>query len=124
MTPKNVYSTDELPLLTEVVDQQDFDDLPILTEIVAEETQAGESHPITDQQTASTPVLPRSLSTEEMQRLLQQLEIHLETVFTGKLNQQIEQLQKLAVDLAISELKAELPKLLRDALTSTDESSK
>ncbi|MDO8349576.1 MAG: hypothetical protein Q7S94_00295 [Gallionella sp.] len=116
MTPQNIYSTDELPLLTEVVDQQDFNDLPILTEVAAEETQAGESHPIADQQTASAPVLPRSLSTEEMQRLLQQLEIHLETVFTGKLNQQIEQLQKLAVDLAISELKAELPQLLRNAL--------
>lgn len=120
MTPQNFYSTDELPLLTEVVDQQDFDDLPILTEIVAEETQSGDSHPIADQQTANAPVLPRSLNTEEMQRLLQQLEIHLDTVFTDKLNRQIEQLQKLAVDLAISELKAELPRLLRDALTSTD----
>jgi len=120
MTPQNIYSTDELPLLTEVVDHPDFDDLPILTEVIAEKTPAGDSHPVAEQQTASAAVLPRTLSTEEMQRLLQQLEIHLETVFTGKLNQQIEQLQKLAVDLAISELKAELPQLLRDALSNTD----
>ncbi|MDO9010875.1 MAG: hypothetical protein Q7U78_03565 [Gallionella sp.] len=116
MTPQNIYSTDELPLLTEVVEHPDFDDLPILTEVVAEEIPVGDSHLIAEQQTASAAVLPHALTTEEMQRLLQQLEIHLETVFTGKLNRHIEQLQKLAVDLAISELKAELPKLLRDAL--------
>jgi len=110
MTPQNIYSSDDLPLLTEVVNHPDFNDLPILTEVVAEETQTGEPHP----PTASAP--PRTLSAEEMQCLLQQLETHLETVFTGKLNRHIEQLQKLAVDLAISELKAELPQLLRDAL--------
>lgn len=114
MTPQNIYSSDDLPLLTEVVNHPDFNDLPILTEVVAEETQTVEPHPIADQPTASAP--PRTLSAEEMQYLLQQLETHLETVFTGKLNRHIEQLQKLAVDLAISELKAELPQLLRDAL--------
>ncbi|MDP1594849.1 MAG: hypothetical protein Q8L80_11485 [Gallionella sp.] len=120
MTPQNIYSSDDLPLLTEVVNHPDFNDLPILTEVVAEETQTGEPHSIADQPTASAAVLPRTLSAEEMQYLLQQLETHLETVFTGKLNRHIEQLQKLAVDLAISELKAELPQLLRDALTNTD----
>lgn len=114
MTTQAGYSADELPLLTEVVNDPDLDDLPLLTQIVAEETQSGDSHPVAVQQTASA--LPRTLSDEEMQRLLQQLETHLESVFTGKLNRHIEQLQKLAVDLAINELKAELPQLLRDAL--------
>jgi hypothetical protein len=118
MTPQPIDSEDELPLLTEVVDDPDLNDLPLLTQIVAEETQTIDSPPVAGQQTASAP--PRTLSAEEMQRLLQQLETHLETVFTGKLNRHIEQLQKLAVDLAISELKAELPQLLRDALSNTD----
>lgn len=118
MTPQAIDYEDELPLLTEVVDHPDFNDLPLLTEVVAVETQAGDSHPIADQPTAST--LPHTLSAEEMQRLLQQLETHLETVFTGKLNRHIEQLQKLAVDLAINELKTELPQLLRDALSKAD----
>ena len=64
--------------------------------------------------------VPRTLNPEEMQQLLQQLEVHLETVFTSRLNTQLEQLQRLAVDLAVSELKAELPQLLRDALNKTD----
>jgi len=64
--------------------------------------------------------MPRALNPEEMQQLLQQLEVHLETVFTSRLNTQLEQLQRLAVDLAVSELKAELPQLLRDALNKTD----
>jgi hypothetical protein len=64
--------------------------------------------------------VPRAFNPEEMQQLLQQLEVHLETVFTSRLNTQIEQLQRLAVDLAVSEFKAELPKLLREALNKTD----
>ena len=58
------------------------------------------------------------LSTEEKQQLVQHLETHLETVFTSRLNSQLEQLQKLAVELAISEFKAELPQLLHDALNN------
>lgn len=53
---------------------------------------------------------------EEFSYLLQHIEQHLSTVFTDKLNNQLEQLQRLAVDLAVSEFKAELPQLLRDAL--------
>jgi hypothetical protein len=62
------------------------------------------------------PALPHALSKEDTQQLLRLLETHLETVFTSGLNTQLEQLQRLAVDLAVSEFKAELPKLLRDAL--------
>jgi len=107
----------ELPILTEMADGPALDDLPILTEVVSEKAQPGDSQPVFVQELIpSESALPRTLNTEEMQRLLQQLETHLEIVFTSKLNGQLEQLQKLAVDLAVSEFKAELPQLLRDAL--------
>ena len=103
--------TDELPLLTEVSD--DPAELPVLTSVVA------------------APVLPpvdlsatgahiRPLNPAEVDQLLRQLESHLETVFSEKLNNQLEQLQKLAVELAISEFKAELPRLIIDALKGSD----
>jgi len=55
-----------------------------------------------------------------MQRLLQHLEAHLDGVFAHKLSINLEQLQRQAVEQAISELKAELPELLRDALNTTN----
>ena len=96
-----IENTDEFPLLTEVVDDTADDSLPLLTEVVP--------HP-------ESGTSQRTLSGDEMVQLLQRLEVHLETVFAGKLNSQLEQLQRLAVDLAISEFKAELPQLLHDAL--------
>ncbi len=100
---------DELPLLTEVADDSEAPALPILTEVI----QLPEVTPADN-------LPPRTLNPEEIHQLLQQLEAHLETVFTSKLNSQLEQLQRLAVDLAISEFKAELPQLLRDALSKAD----
>lgn len=100
---------DELPLLTELADIPH--ELPILSEIVAEA-------PAPSHSTIATPALPQTLSEEQVQQLLRQLESHLETVFTSKLNNHLERLQRLAVDLAVSELKAELPQLLRDALNN------
>ena len=97
---------DELPLLTEVADDSEAPVLPILTEVI----QLPEAMPADN-------LPPRTLNPEETHQLLQHLEAHLETVFTSKLNSQLEQLQRLAVDLAISEFKAELPQLLREALS-------
>ena len=91
---------DELPVLTDIVVSQAHDELPVLTEIAGNELSAA----------------VRGLSPDEMMLLLQKLETHLETVFTDKLNNQLGQLQRLAVNLAVSEFKAELPKLLHDAL--------
>lgn len=110
-------TSQELPLLTEVADEAS-DELPILFEIIADSDEPPAALPPAE----SKPV--RALNAEEMQQLLQQLEVHLETVFTSKLNQQLEELQRLAVDLAVSEFKAELPQLLRDALKTANESSK
>ena len=98
-----------LPILTEVADDASPDELPILFEIVTDPDEKDHPAPVENKPA-------RALNAEEMQQLLQQLEIHLETVFTGKLNKQLEELQRLAVDLAVSEFKAELPQLLRDAL--------
>ncbi len=106
---------DELPLLTEVANDSEVSILPVLTEVIL----PAETMP----PAASVPPA-RALNPEEIHQLLQQLEAHLETVFAGKLNKQLEQLQHLAVDLAINEFKAELPKLLRDALISTTASDK
>lgn len=107
-----------LPLLTEVVDDSSSDELPILFEII--------SDPDEEFEPESVPIKPdplRTLNAEQMQQLLQQLETHLETVFTSKLNSRLEELQRLAVDLVVSEFKAELPKLLRDAINKADASS-
>lgn len=109
----------DLPLLTEVADNSVAIDLPVLTEVVTEQT-AHAPHP-SDEAASNSPT-PRALSSDEMLLLLQQLETHLETVFAGKLNNQLEQLQRLAVDLAISEFKAELPQLLHDALVELKQS--
>lgn len=76
--------------------------LPMLTEVVAET----DTH------------LPRVLNADEIQQLLPQLETHIEALFTRKLGAQLEQLQRLAIEQAISELKAELPELLRDTLNA------
>jgi hypothetical protein len=103
----------ELPLLTEIADDPYTDELPILFEIVADPDENLKPDIIQDK-----PVAPRTLNAEEMQQLLQQLEFHLESVFTSKLNSKLEELQRLAVDLAVSEFKAELPGLLRDALNN------
>lgn len=122
-------SEEVLPLLTEVANDTASQELPTLTEIVTPAVEALDrdtsheatslSEPLTKQAlTADTePLAPtRKLNPEEMHQLLQQLEVHLESVFTKKLNTQLDQLQRLAVDLAVSEFKAELPQLLRDAL--------
>ncbi|MDP1634186.1 MAG: hypothetical protein Q8K61_01930 [Gallionella sp.] len=108
----------ELPLLTEVADTSS-DDLPILFEIIVDPDEDPKPDLVQEK-----PAPPRSLNAEEMSHLLLQLETHLETVFAGKLNSRLEELQRLAVDLAVSEFKAELPKLLREALSKPDESSK
>lgn len=114
---------DNLPLLTQVVDEDAPDDLPTLTEVVAE----GQTDPATGiqpdaNQEVSAPEAaipaPCAPNEEEMQRLLQLLETHLEDVFTYKLSLNLEQLQRQAIEQAVSELKAELPELLRNALNA------
>ena len=99
----------ELPLLTEIANDIPSDDLTILFEIIADPDEKDDPPPVKEKS-------ERPLNAAEMQQLLLQLEIHLESVFTGKLNKQLEELQRLAVDMAVSEFKAELPKLLREAL--------
>ena len=103
-----IENKDEFPLLTEVVNDMASDSLPMLTEVVSSADSSGKSQ--------------RTLGGDEMVQLLQRTEVHLETVFAAKLNNQLEQLQRLAVDLAISEFKAELPQLLHEALVELKKS--
>ncbi|MGA7593941.1 MAG: hypothetical protein WCA64_01990 [Gallionella sp.] len=74
--------------------------LPLLTEVVDE----------------SDSNSPRLLSEHELQHLLHSLEARIETLFTQKLGTHLEQLQRQAIDLALDEIKAELPELLREAM--------
>lgn len=118
MTPVKLPSgdlPDNLPLLTQVADEEAPYDLPTLTEVVA----AGSAEPDSGREApAAETVAPASCASdkEEMQRLLRLVEAHLETVFIHKLSLHLEQLQRQAVEQAVGELKAELPELLRDAL--------
>lgn len=120
MTTQALDFNIDLPLLTEIISDSDSDNFPILTDIVAEPMAASElPAKLIPTSIASDAQQTQTLSAGEMQQLLLHIETHLETVFTSKLNSQLERLQHLAVDLAITELKAELPQLLRDALTTT-----
>lgn len=112
---------DNLPLLTQVADENTPDDLPTLTEIVAKEP-AGPAiwlQPETGREIAAhETAMPAScaLGEEEMQRLLRHLETYIENIFTYQLNLNLEQMHRTAIQHAVSDLKAELPELLRDAL--------
>jgi len=117
---------DNLPLLTQVADEDAPDDLPTLTEVIVE-GQTGSAtglQPDADREApAPEAAIPASCAPndEEMQRLLRRLETHLENVFANKLSLSLEQLQRQAIEQAVSELKAELPELLRNALKAHPE---
>jgi hypothetical protein len=87
-------------LPTTAIDETTLNDLPVLTEIVAE----------------VDPHLTRTLSASEKQQLLHKLEKHIEILLSQKLALYLEQVQRVAIDQAIHELKKELPELLRKAL--------
>jgi len=117
---------DNLPLLTQVVDEDALDDLPTLTEVIAKgqaESATGFQPDTSREVPAPEAAMPASCASneEEMQRLLQLLEIHLENVFAPKFSFHLEQLQRQAVEQAVNELKAELPELLRSALNGHPE---
>lgn len=92
------------------------DDLPLLTEIVEETT----PHDVATVSAAAPdetfPAAPHEYSEEKLQLLLQQLETHVETVFADRLRLRLEHLHQQAVELTVTELKAELPGLVRNAL--------
>ena len=130
-------SSEDLPLLTRVIEETP-DDLPTLTQIVGEIsptvpqgetlTAAEDDLPVLMETVASgLPDAPEAKAAEDdtpalseasLEVLTQRLEAQIESVFAQKLGHRLEQLQRLAVDQAISELKAELPQMLRDALHS------
>lgn len=93
---------DNLPVLTQVAGE---DTLPTLTEVVPPDIEAPEAPPAAP-----------GLNEDEIRRLLQQLDPYIEAIFTQKLNQHLEKLQRLAVRQAVSEFRATLPQLLRDML--------
>ena len=90
----------DTPWVSQTIGETTLSDLPVLTEVVAE----------------VDTYLPRLLGSEEIQLLLPQLEAHIESLFTQKLGLHLEQLQRQAIEQAISELKTELPELLHEAL--------
>ncbi len=118
-------TTDDLPVLTTIVGETP-DGLPTLTEVVAIEELPVLTEAVAASQTDSPgtvpdeDVLPPALSEADMLRLVQLLETHLESAFAQKLGHRLEQLQRLAVEQAIGELRAELPQILHDALHHTN----
>jgi hypothetical protein len=95
-SPANASSPAPMP------DDTTLSNLPVLTEIVAD----------------ANPQLTRPLNEVEKQQLLFKLERHLETLLSQKLALYLEQVQRVAIDQAIYELKSELPELLREALNA------
>ena len=105
MTPFILPDSESLSkpsLPTQTIGETTLDDLPILTEVVTEI----DTH------------LPHVLSAEEIELLLPELEAHIKTLFTQKLALHLEQLQRQAIDQAISELKEELPEIIRNTLNT------
>ncbi len=95
------YDTPDTPPSSALMtDETTLNSLPVLTEIVAE----------------TAPHSPPALSAAEKQQLLHKLEKHIETLLSQKLALYLEQVQRIAIDQAIIELKEELPELLRNAL--------
>lgn len=125
-----------IPMLTDVVTTQDFERTvasPVMQPPPSGEppVQSRDPYSIANMASeliwsapaaAATPPPPdgQSVSDAEMQRLLDHFEAHLESVFTDKLNRHLAQLHHQAVKLAISELKKELPELLRNVLKQID----
>ncbi|MBU1214532.1 MAG: hypothetical protein KKF58_05115 [Gammaproteobacteria bacterium] len=98
----------DLPVLTEVVSD---DDLPTLTDIVdAPEAEA----PAFELDPAVAAPLPQAV--EITFELPPQLEAHLEALFMQRLLPRLEAAQRQAVALTWDELKDELPQLIHDAL--------
>lgn len=99
----------DLPLLTDVVSD---DDLPTLTEVVAAsetEIPASEPAPI------SADYLPPQ--PEEFPfHIPPQLEAHLEALFMQRLLPRLEEAQRQAIARTWDELKGELPQLVHDLL--------
>ncbi|HET7831427.1 MAG TPA: hypothetical protein VFK88_00530 [Gallionella sp.] len=94
---------DDLPVLTEIVADQPTDDLPILTEVIS---------------LAADEPVQQGVTAQELQEVLHQLEIHLDTVVAEKLRLHLDQIQAQAVAQTLSELKAGLPVLLQEALNA------
>ena len=127
-----------IPTLTEVVPAETFAHVPTspgepLAAAEAPPQQDFGSHSIAQMASkliwnapSDTPAMPgavapqRNISEAEIRQLADHFEAHLESVFTAKLNRHLQQLHHQAVKLAISELKSELPGLLRKALDTTD----
>lgn len=124
-----------LPLLTQRADGDELDELPTLTEIVTPLPDEGSSllHADLPELDIDLPVLTtvatnetgtsaRLISEVQLQHLEQQLANHFEDILKNKLSIQLEQLHNLALNQAVAELKAELPELLRNALSEHLES--
>ncbi len=94
---------DDLPVLTEVALDQPPDDLPILTEVIG---------------LAEEPAPRSSITEQDFQQIVRQLEAHLDTIVADKLRLRLEQLQAQAVAQTLSELKAGLPLLVQEALNA------
>ncbi len=129
----------DLPILTDIIDTDGSTvSIPTLTEIIPVPDESASSTPldisepidfVLPQEATIEPVVEaatyspqpataseRSLSSAEMQLILDHFSNHLETVFTEKLDRHLRQLHHQAVHLAIVELKAELPGLLHNLL--------
>lgn len=133
----------DLPLLTDIIDADGSTlAIPTLTEEVVPHTEEttpaldllapidfypassasslGPTAETVNEVDTSSPPTGRVLDPAEMQLIIDHFTHHLETVFTEKLDRHLRQLHHQAVHLAITELKAELPELLRN-LQAPDE---
>lgn len=100
MTSSEALSQD-IPLLTEIVPDT-MDDLPVLTDIAQ------------DVPPPSAPPAPAGLP--ELQHAL---EAYIDTVLAEKLQQHLATTQRQAIKQAITELKNELPQVIRAVLSQT-----
>jgi len=119
------YLPQDIPVLTEVVDEQNSA-VPTLTEIVEapfspslDDTIEIEAESLAPISTESADILlPEEMPLDISPQLLSYLETHLEDVLAQRLQQRLADAQQQVIAQTLAELKAELPELIRKALAT------
>ncbi len=92
------------------------DDLPVLFERVGEATA---DYPTLTELAEELPSPTSPLFQQVAPELLHELEVHLNSLVAQKLQQHLADAQQQAISIALADIRAEIPELIRKALADT-----